>query len=156
MIDNPPADRIGEVKSKYSDRFNLFPTNSTFFFFMNSEAPPFDKLKVRQAANFAIDPEAINRIQGGTLTPAHTVLPPGIPGYQKGSTDLYPYNLEKAKQLIEQAGVKGTKVTVWGDPEDPTKPTVEYYADQLNKIGLDAKVKIISAETYFTTSETGP
>lgn len=149
LIENPPADRLPEVRNKYSDRFRLFPTNSTFYFFLNTEAPPFDKLKVRQAANHAIEPEAINRIQGGVLAPAHTVLPPGVPGY-KESEPLYPYDLNKAKQLVREADAVGADVTVWGNPEDPTKPTVEYYADQLNKIGLDAKVRIISGETYFT------
>ncbi len=151
MIDNPPGDRVAEIKNKYADRYNQFPTNSTFYFFLNSEASPFDKLEVRQAANHAIEPEAINRIQGGVIESAHTVLPPGVPGYQSGTEDLYPFDIDKAKQLVEKAGAKGDKVTVWGHSDDPTKATVEYYADQLNKIGLDAEVKLISPVTYFTT-----
>jgi peptide/nickel transport system substrate-binding protein len=151
MVDNPPPDRVGEVKAKYPDRFEQFVTNSSFFFFMNSEAPPFDKLEVRQAVNYAIDPDAINRVQGGSLSPAWTTLPPGVPGYQSDQEDLYPYDLEKAKQLIEDAGAKGAEVTVWGNPENPTKQTVEFYADILNSIGLKAKVKLVPGETYFTT-----
>lgn len=148
MYDNPPADRTAELKAKYSNRFFQYPTTSTFYFFMNSEAPPFDKLQVRQAVNYAIDPDAINRIQGGVLAPTNTILPEGIPGHQKWP-NLYPHNLNKAKALVKQAGATGQAVTVWGDPEDPTKPTVEYYADVLNKIGLKAKVKIVPSETYF-------
>jgi peptide/nickel transport system substrate-binding protein len=64
----------------------------------------------------------------------------------KGKRDL-----AKAKQLIKEAGAEGTKVTVWGNQENPTKPTVEYYADVLNEIGLEAETKIVSGETYFTT-----
>jgi peptide/nickel transport system substrate-binding protein len=149
-IDNPAPDRIAEIKSQYSDRYRELPSTSTFYFFMNSEVPPFDKLEVRQALNHAIDPDAINRVQGGVISPANETLPKGVPGY-KDTPDLYPHDLEKAKALIKQAGVEGDDVTVWGNPENPTKPTVEYLADTLNEIGLDAKVRIISSETYFTT-----
>jgi peptide/nickel transport system substrate-binding protein len=150
MIDIPPADRIPEIKQRAANRYHEFPTNSTFYFFMNSEVPPFDDLKVRQAVNYAIDIKAINRIQANVLTPANTTLPPGVAGYEK-TPDLYPFDLEKAKALIKEAGAEGAAVTVWGNPEDPTKPTIEYYTDVLNSIGLKAKSKIISAETYFAT-----
>jgi peptide/nickel transport system substrate-binding protein len=150
MVDIPPADRIPEIKQRAANRFHEFPTNSTFYFFMNSEVKPFDNLKVRQAVNHAIDIKAINRVQANVLTPANTTLPPGVAGFEK-SPDLYPYDLEKAKALIKEAGAEGEEVTVWGNPEDPTKPTIEYYTDVLNSIGLKAKSKIISAETYFAT-----
>jgi peptide/nickel transport system substrate-binding protein len=151
MVDNPPADRVAELKSKYEGkRFRQFVTPSTFYFFLNSEAPPFDNVKVRQAVNYAIDPDAINRVQGGVIAPQNTFLPPPVPGYQKWP-DLYPHDVAKAKALIKEAGAEGDKVTVWGNPESPTKETVEYYADVLNDIGLDAEVKIIAASTYFTT-----
>ena len=151
MVDNPPADRVAELKSKYEGtRFRQFVTPSTFYFFLNTEAPPFDDLKVRQAVNYAVDPDAINRVQGGVIAPQNTFLPPPVPGYQKWP-DLYPHDVNKAKALIKEAGAEGDKVTVWGNPESPTKETIEYYADVLNEIGLDAEVKIIAASTYFTT-----
>ncbi len=151
MVDNPPADRVAEVKSKYPDRYEQFTTNSSFYFFLNSEVPPFNNLKARQAANHALDPEAINRIQGGVLSPAHTTLPPGVPGFQDDQEDLYPHDIEKAKQLVEESGTKGQDVTVWANPESPTKQTMEYWTDVLNEIGYNAKIKIVPGETYFTT-----
>jgi len=149
-VDNPPPDRTAELKTKYPDRFRQFATNSSFYFFMNAEQAPFDKLEVRQAVNHAIDPEAINRVQGGVISPANTTLPPGVPGYEE-TPDLYPFDLAKAKELIKKAGAEGEAVTVWGNPETPTKQTVEYYADVLNSIGLKAKIKIVPGETYFAT-----
>jgi peptide/nickel transport system substrate-binding protein len=152
MIDNPTADRAGEVRSKYTGkRYREFPTTSTFYMFMNSEAPPFDKLAVRQAVNWALDFDALNRTQAGFLSRQHGILPPQILGYEP-SPNLYPGpNLQKAQQLIAQAGAKGAKVTVWSDDKDPTPQTMAYYTDLLNRIGLKAKLKTISADTYFTT-----
>lgn len=150
MVDNPPGDRVGEIQGRYEDRYRQFGTPSVFWFFMNTEAEPFDDLRVRQAVNHAIEPEALQRLQGGLLEPGHTILPRGVPGFEK-SSDLYPFDREKARQLIRAAGAEGAEVTVWGTPEDPAKATVEYYADVLNQIGLKAKPKIISDETYIET-----
>ena len=151
MVDNPPADRVAELRNRYEGtRFRQFVTPSTFYFFLNTSVPPFDDLKVRQAVNHAIDPDAINRVQGGVIAPQNEFLPPPVPGYED-TPDLYPLDLNKAKALIREAGAEGEKVTVWGNPESPTKETVEYYADVLNEIGLDAEVRIIAASTYFTT-----
>jgi peptide/nickel transport system substrate-binding protein len=151
MVDNPPPDRVAELKSRYSDRFHQFPTNSSFYFFMNVETPPFDDLKVRQAVNHAIDVNAINRAQGGVLAPAHTILPPGVPGHDPDQEDLYPFDMEKAKSLIQEAGAEGTDVTVWSNPEPETQRTMEYYTDVLNQIGLNAELRNIPAEEYFVT-----
>ncbi len=152
MIDNPTADRAGEIRAKYTGkRYREFATTSTFYMFMNTEAPPFDKLAVRQAVNWALDFDALNRTQAGFLSKTHGILPPQIPGYEP-SPNLYPGpNLQKARQLIAQAGAQGAKVTVWGDDKDPTPQTMAYYTDLLNKIGLNAKLKTIAADTYFTT-----
>jgi peptide/nickel transport system substrate-binding protein len=152
MIDNPTADRAGEVRSKYTNkRYREFATTSTFYFFMNTETPPFDKLQVRQAVNYALDFDALNRTQAGFLNKTHGILPQQIGGYEP-SPDLYPGpNLQKAHQLIQQAGAQGAKVTVWSDDKDPTPRTMAYFTDLLNKIGLKATQKTIAAGTYFTT-----
>lgn len=150
MIDNPPGDRIAEIQARYGGRYRQFPTPSVNWFFMNAEVKPFDDPRVRQAVNHAIDPEALNRLQGGLIEPGHTILPRQVPGYEE-SPDPYPFDLDRAKALIRAAGAEGAEVSVWGTPEDPAKATVEYYADVLNQIGLKAKPKIISDETYIQT-----
>ncbi len=61
---------------------------NTYYFWMNTEKAPFDDLKVRQAINYAVDPEALNRIFGGRLHPTQQILPPGMPGYEE--FELYP------------------------------------------------------------------
>ena len=72
MIDPPPADRLQELKSRYADRFRMEDSINTYYMFMNTERAPFNDLKVRQAINYAIDPEALNRIFGGRLHPTPT------------------------------------------------------------------------------------
>ncbi len=98
MIDPPDADRLAEVKAKFADRFRLEDSINTYYFWMNTQKAPFNDLKVRQAINYAIDPEALNRVFGGRLHPTQQILPPGMPGYEEYK--LYPGpDLDKAKQL---------------------------------------------------------
>ena len=67
-----PFDRIGSVNSKYGDRLKTVSAPSTFYFFMNTLTPPFDKVEVRRAVNHAIDRNALARLYGGLATPTET------------------------------------------------------------------------------------
>jgi len=156
LIDPPPADRLREVQDKAEGRFEPYVTNSTYYVFMNTREKPFDDERVRQAVSFAIDKRAMQRIFGGLLAPSCNFLPPGMKGYQK--IEPCPYgdptqepDLEKARQLIQEAGAEGAEVTVWGNDEDPSKPVTEYVADVMNQIGLNAKPRIVEASVYFQT-----
>jgi len=155
-VQAPPTDLLRELRTKYKDLYREYPTNSIYFFFLNSRVAPFDKLEVRQAANLAVDKSAIARLYGGLIAPTCNFLPPNMVGYAKLDPCPYgdpggPANVEKAKQLVEQAGAKGAKVSVWGTGDDPTPQVVEYYADALRKIGLDAKPKIVDGGVYGAT-----
>ena len=144
-----PVDRLAQVQQKYGDQLKIYTPANTYYFFMNNRLPPFDKLAVRKAVNYAIDRNALVRLYGGLATPTENILPPTYPQYQKHT--LYPLNVAKAKQMIEAAGVKGTEVEVWGSNRETSKKPVEYLTDVLNKIGFKAKPKIIDAAVYWTT-----
>ena len=156
VVDPPPADQIREVKTEYGDRYEEYVTNSTYYYFMNTRVKPFDDKRVRQAVNYAIDKRALARLFGGLLEPGCNFLPPGMEGYEK--IDPCPYGdpnaapqIDKARQLVEEAGVAGDEVTVYGNDEDPSRPTTEYLADVLTQIGFDAKPRIVEGSVYFQT-----
>lgn len=149
MFNPPPPDRYAAIKSKYDGtQFRVENTESIYYFWMNFTRPPFDNLKVRQAINYAVDPEALQRIYSGQLSPSQQILPPGFPGYEK--FELYPHDLDKAKQLIAQSGIKDKDVTVWTDDETPQDDAGAYLQDVLKQLGFNAKLKILSADNYFT------
>jgi peptide/nickel transport system substrate-binding protein len=142
MQSPPPADRYAEVKSKYEGtQFKIEPTISTYYFWMNTTKPPFNNLKVRQAVNYAIDAEALERIYAGQIARTQQILPPGMPGYKK--FELYPHNMAKAEQLIKEANPSDRNITVWTDNESPNNEAGEYYEGVLKKLGFNTKLKII-------------
>jgi peptide/nickel transport system substrate-binding protein len=159
MQEEPPPDLKPEIKAEYSDRYEEHVTNSTYYVFVNVRVPPFDKAAVREAVSYALDKPALARLFGGGLTPGCSFLPPRMPGYDEAldvedcpwGNPNEPPNVEKARQLIEDAGADGADVTVWGDTLDPHDKLAAAYADTLNKIGLDANVKILDWAVYNQT-----
>jgi peptide/nickel transport system substrate-binding protein len=145
----PPPDRLSSIQQKYADQIKVYTPANTYYFFMNTKVAPFNNLKVRQAVEYAINREALVRIYGGLAQPTENVLPPTYPQYKK--LNLYPYNLQKAKQLIKQAGATGAQVTVWNHQRGIDPKATDYLVDVLNSIGLKAKSKIINAAVYWTT-----
>jgi len=144
-----PPDRLSSVQQKYADQIKVYTPANTYYFFMNVRVPPFDNLKVRQAVNYAINREALIRVYGGLGQPTEQVLPPTYPQYKKIS--MYPYDLAKAKQLVEQSGDKGMEVTVWNHDRGSDPKATAYLTDVLNKIGFKAKEKIVNSAVYWTT-----
>lgn len=54
---------------------------------------------------------------------------------------MYEYNLEKAKQLMKEAGyADGVKVTLWGNTASKTIKGMEFIKQQLSKINIDVKI----------------
>jgi peptide/nickel transport system substrate-binding protein len=159
MQDPPPADIKPEVKAKYSDRYKEITTASTYYMFMNNRVPPFDKKEVRDAVNVGLDKPALARLFAGEVAPGCSFLPPGQPGYDEAldvedcpwGNPNDPPDIEKARQMIKDAGVAGAEVTVYGNNDDPTDKVTEAYADQLTKMGFKAKPKILDGGVYFQT-----
>ncbi|WP_276738948.1 ABC transporter substrate-binding protein [Pantoea septica] len=87
---------------------------NTGFLAFNTTKAPLDKVEVRQALAMAINkPAIIDAIFKGTGTVAKNILPPGVWSENRDLKD-YSYDPEKAKALLQQAGIKpGTEIALW-------------------------------------------
>jgi peptide/nickel transport system substrate-binding protein len=143
-----PPERIGEAQR--AGKLRLRAAANTYYFWMNTRVAPFNKLRVRQAVNMAINRAAMVRtVWGGLGRTTQNVLPPTYPSYKK--LNLYPRNLARARQLIRQAGENGTAVTVWGRQVSDSVKATELYASYLDAIGLKTSIRILPRATYYTT-----
>ncbi|HEV7937480.1 MAG TPA: ABC transporter substrate-binding protein [Solirubrobacteraceae bacterium] len=154
--DTIPPTLISQIESQASDRFAKEPTVSGLYFFLNTKEAPFDNARARQAVNYALNRQALQRLDSGMLKPACFFLPVGMPGHPTnapcpyGEPDAQP-NLAKAKELVRQAGLEGAPVTVWGGSRAPHKEFVDYYTSMLNEIGFKATEKIVADAQYYAT-----
>jgi peptide/nickel transport system substrate-binding protein len=109
---------------------------------------------VRQAANYAINKEAIvNDVLEGTATVAAGPTPPAFAWAYNEALDPYPYDPAKAKALIAEAGVDGATLTFYvteggSGMLDPVPMGTAIQAD-LQAVGLNVKIKTYEWNTFL-------
>ncbi len=110
---------------------------------------PFTNQKLRQAVAFAIDKEELNKANlGGQGKPVSAGFPAGMP-FHGAVHDQDPYakpNLQKAKQLMQEAGYKGEKVVLTAHlvPDRIAQGAVVIQA-QLQAAGMNVDVKTLES-----------
>lgn len=122
---------------------------------------PLTKKKVRQAINMAIDKQSIvDNLFMGTAIKAKNGMPPFMLGYNDEIVD-YPYDLEKAKTLLAEAGYPdGFEVTLYVMPVsrpymfDPPK-IGEAIQSYLGAIGIKVNIYQVDWGTYLQETMEG-
>jgi peptide/nickel transport system substrate-binding protein len=149
-MQNPPsADQFPKLAKKYrGTQFRIERALSTYYFWMNTRKAPFNDLRVRRAVNYAVDASVLQKIYAEQVTPTHQILPPDMPGYRRNN--LYRHNMAKARKLIKKAHPRDRKITVWTDSESPNNKAGAYYASVLRQLGFHARLRVVSADFYFT------
>lgn len=161
LMDGLNPDDVESVKA--NDQLQLFlrPSMNVGYLAFNTEKKPFDNVKVRQAINMAINKQAlIDAFYGGLGVPAKNPMPPSLWGYNDDIKD-YEYNVEKAKQLLAEAGFpNGFKTELWAMPNPrPYMPQPQKIAEavqaDLKAIGIDAKIVSYEWATYLDKTGKG-
>lgn len=137
----PAPESLAQFESDPRFKVVIGTTEGETILSTNNQRGPFKHLKVRQAIAHALDRKAI--IDGamfGYGTPIGTHFAPHHPAY----VDLiatHSYDLEKAKQLLAQAGYPdGFKGTIKLPPPAYARRGGEIVASQLRKIGIDLEI----------------
>jgi peptide/nickel transport system substrate-binding protein len=116
---------------------------------VNTEKKPYDDVRVRQAMAYAINrDEVVQKAFDGFAQPLWG--PPLIPPFWAGNTDkYYSYDLEKAKQLLTEAGYpNGFKTTILiGTGTSYHAPFATVVQSELKKIGIDVEIAPMDGST---------
>jgi peptide/nickel transport system substrate-binding protein len=118
--------------------------------------PKFQNKKLRQAMAYAIDNKSVgDKLYHGLRFPATTLIPPSFPGYHDNTAKGYPYDPEKAKKLLDEAGYKdkdgdglredpdGKKFTIHFlamSGGDIAEPLAKFYMQCWKNVGLDVQL----------------
>ncbi len=141
----PPA-KFLEVKNdpQYADLIIEGGQLHTGYVTMNTRMEPFDNKLVRQAVNMAINKDRIVRIINGRAVPANQPLPPTMPGYDP-EFQGYPYDPEKAKELLAEAGFPdGFDTELFAVNTDPNPRIAQAIQQDLAAIGINAQIKTLA------------
>ena len=115
----------------------------------NQLKKPFDDVRVRQALSYAVDKEAvIDVICEGYAIEANSIYPPMMPSFDK-DLNLYPYDVEKAKELMTQAGYPNgvdIKIATSGDERNRIAQLLQ--ADY-SQIGVNLDIELYEWGAYI-------
>ncbi|MGO4860618.1 ABC transporter substrate-binding protein [Atopobiaceae bacterium Sow4_H2] len=102
--------------------------------------------RVRQALSLAINrQELVDTVMNGAGTVASGWLNPKTPGFDD-SAEAFPYDVDKAKALLKEAGVDGISLTCGVRAAD--QPVMVAVQDYWKKIGVDLKVNVQDAAKW--------
>jgi len=125
-----------------------------WFLILNAKEGPFADKRVRQAANYAINKSAIvNDVLEGTAEVAAGPTPPAFAWAYNEALEPYPYDPDKARELLAEAGAEGAELTFYvteggSGMLDPIAMGTAIQAD-LSAVGLDVKIETYEWNTFL-------
>ncbi|WP_379910477.1 ABC transporter substrate-binding protein [Marinobacterium aestuariivivens] len=141
IINELPPHAISQVTQSPNAEVVTVNGTRSFFISLNNQKPPFDDVRVRQAANYALNKKLIiDRILNGKATPISGILSPDAFSHDP-DLPTYDYDLEKARQLLAEAGYPdGLDVTL--DVEGGFKDIAEAVGSVLTKAGIRTRLVV--------------
>ncbi|MCG8547961.1 MAG: ABC transporter substrate-binding protein [Alphaproteobacteria bacterium] len=157
FIDNVPVDEIVTVEQQADLDLLAGPSLRVMYVALKTQRSPFDDPRVRHAAHYAIDKQAIvDHLLAGRTTVANTPVAPQIPGHHEG-IDAWPHDPEKARSNLKDAGALGAEIVV-AYPQGRylmDKQVGEAIAGYLQAAGFTVKQESPEWGIYYTTLRTG-
>ncbi len=153
MVEVPP-DALQQFRS--DDTFTVYEQAGphVWFLILNAKEGPFAKKEIRQAANYAINKQAlVENILQGTAEVAAGPTPPAFAWAYNEELEPYPYDPEKAKALLEEAGYDGAELTFYvteggSGMLDPVAMGTAIQAD-LQAVGMPTRIETYEWNTFL-------
>lgn len=152
MVEVPPVALSEFQGAEYSVHEQAGP--HVWFLILNAKEGPFADKRVRQAANYAINKEAlVNDVLEGTAAVAAGPTPPAFAWAYNKTLQPYAYDPEKAKALLAEAGAEGAELTFYvteggSGMLDPIAMGTAIQAD-LQAVGLKVKIETYEWNTFL-------
>jgi peptide/nickel transport system substrate-binding protein len=162
MEDVNPSD-LANVEGDSNLQKILRPSFNVGYVGFNTQKEPFNNPKVRQALNHVVDKKAIIKAFYSDLAiPAINPMPPSILGYNDKVQD-YPYDLEKAKALMAEAGYPNgydKELVFYAMPVSrpympEAKKVAELLQSEFKKIGIKTRIESPEWAVYLQDTEKG-
>lgn len=159
-----PFSRVGELRKDPTLKMELFPSTRIIYAPINTRPTrkdgsknPLADIKVRQALNYATDKKMMIKLVTFDTGKPMTSLMSEATQLHYGSEPLYPYNPQKAKQLLAEAGVAGSFdvkfTTLAGSADDATLFTA--LQQMWSPLGVNVTVEQVDNPTRGAKNRSG-
>jgi peptide/nickel transport system substrate-binding protein len=148
-IESPAPDVVNELKkSGFQIVTNSYPHNWTWHL-SRVEGSPWNDIRVRKAANLAVDREGMKELLSGMMIPAEGFMPPGHQWFGNPSFKLK-YDVEAAKKLLAEAGYGPSKpittkiiISPSGSGQMSPLPMNEFLQQNLAEVGIKVQFEVM-------------
>lgn len=155
--DDVPTEQAETVKQKFADEFLSGPLLGAYYYWAKCDKVPFSNPKLRRALSMMIDREYIaEKIWGGLMTPAYSLVPPGMPDYDPVQADFAQMTMiereDEAKKLMAELGYgpdKPLKIELRYNTSENFKNTTIEVANRLKAFGIEATLLNTDAKTHY-------
>ena len=151
---------IDQVK-QLNDEFSVYEgtMNLVQALYLNNNVKPFDDVRVRQALSYATDVDEILDItaEGKGTKIGSSMFPAFGEYYDESLSKLYPTDIEKAKELLKEAGYEnGFNMTITVPSNyQPHIDVAQVLAEQYKKIGVNAEIQLVEWNSWLSDVYTG-
>ncbi|SES68213.1 glutathione ABC transporter substrate-binding protein [Anaerobranca gottschalkii] len=144
VIDHPDLNLIEE------------PSLSMAYIGFNMNREPFNIKEVRQAINYAINrQDIIDAVLYGAGQIGTSPIAPQVFGFNPNIKESE-YNVEKAKELLKQAGFEnGFKTTIWTNDNPVRIQIATIVQSQLRDVGIDVTIETLEWGAYLDRTARG-
>jgi peptide/nickel transport system substrate-binding protein len=148
-IEAPAPDAVASLKSAgFKIVTNAYPHNWTWHL-SRVEGSPWNDVRVRKAANLAIDREGMKELLSGLMIPAEGFMPPGHQWFGKPSFKLK-LDQAEAKKLLKEAGYGPGKplalkalISPSGSGQMQPLPMNEFIQQNLAEVGIKLDFEVV-------------
>ena len=160
-VEAPPPDSVPRLKAqKMQIVTNVYPHIWPYQISYLDDSP-FKDVRVRKAANLAIDREGLVKMLGGLAAPAKGMVDEKHPWFGKPTFQIK-YDPEAAKALLKEAGYgpgKPAKIKVIISPAGSGQmqplPMNEFIKENFNDVGIDMEFEVLDWEALRTRRRQG-
>lgn len=152
MLTRIPPEHLNRLKNNSEITVTELGGTSITYLGFNLEVEPLNNLKVRQAIASAINVDEYIPTLNGLGYKSKGIIGPKLIGYNKEiESHGYDYDVEKAKQLLAEAGYpNGFKISLTVGNTDTYIKIAPFVQAQLNKIGIDVTLNTMDWASYLT------
>ncbi len=157
-------DLVDDIARRERIHIDTGPGAILSYLMMNNEDPQLADVRVRRAIAYAIDRQKIVDVKfQGRAVLATGLLPPGHWAYC-GDVDRYPYDPDRARELLDQAGYpdpdgpggEPRMRLIYKTSADPFRITIaRIIATQLDQVGIAVEVRAFEFGTFFMDVKRG-
>jgi peptide/nickel transport system substrate-binding protein len=160
-IEAPAPDLIPSLKSAgYKIVTNAYPHNWTWHL-SRIEGSPWNDIRVRKAANLAIDRDGLKELLGGMMIPAEGFYPPGHQWFGNPAFKVK-YDPAAAKKLLAEAGFSPEKplqtrilISPSGSGQMQPLPMNEFVQQNLAEVGIKVDFEVVEWNTLINIWRAG-